>query len=328
MYGMTSQDVSGFLKDFLLFCRTLYRIAVTPNPCQDENICKLFSIMPSGKNYFLLPPGTFLYNELAGTLALLVPNEHGAVISEWDLSQGFKRSLLNRLKARITGENDACKQARAFNPCLPFIINNGHCNRKSCPNEHLGTASLGQNWFQLRIRIHLQQILVIQGLRMVPINPNERVKQYRYASYCYFFLLLLITYRHWISSLFDSLFPPLLRLGHFANLDITTIPEAPKALPILESYCKEILFWRQHITRDPKLLTTAYQVVRIVFYFNRLQALPSIIRSPLSDLLRTVPEYSRKEGSNFNFILPRLVYALAGNQIQGIDCGILSLKCV
>jgi len=141
--------------------------------------------MPFGKNYFLLPPGTFLYSELAGRLALVVPNERGAVISEWDLSQEFKRSLLNRLKVRITGENDACKQARAFNPCLPFIIN-GQCNRKSCPNEHLGTASLGQNWFQLRIRIHLQQILLIQGLGMVPIHPNERVKQYRQVDLNFF----------------------------------------------------------------------------------------------------------------------------------------------
>lgn len=182
MYGITAEDISDFLRNFLLFCRTLYRIAVTPDPWRDQNICKLFSILPSSKNHFLLPAGTFLYNELAGSLAFVGSKEQGAVISEWDLSRGFKGALLKRLRSRIAVENDACKQARVLNPCLPFIIN-GYCNRKSCPHEHLGTAALGTNWFQFRIKIHLQQILLIQGLRMVPINPSERIKQYRYIKF-------------------------------------------------------------------------------------------------------------------------------------------------
>src|SRR6266545_2983109 len=171
MHGMTAADVSDFLEHFLLFGRTLYRVAVSPTPCQNQNICKLFSIMPARNNQFLLPHDTFLCNEL---IELRVPpsgsNEQGTLFSEQDLSNGFKQALLNRLRTRLKGEVDACKQARAFNTCLPFTIN-GQCNRKNCPHEHLMPYALNQEWFQLRLRIHLQQILVIQGLRMVQIDP-------------------------------------------------------------------------------------------------------------------------------------------------------------
>lgn len=182
MDGMTAADVSEFLEHFLLFGRTLYRVAVLPTPCQNQNIRKLFCIMPARNNQFLLPHGTFLCNELIGLhVSPSGSNEQGILFHERDLSTGFKQALLNRLRTRLKGEVDVCKQARAFNVCLPFTIN-GQCNRRNCPLEHPMLNSLNQEWFRLRIRIHLQQILVIQGLRMVQIDPKERIKQFRYRK--------------------------------------------------------------------------------------------------------------------------------------------------
>ena len=180
MFNMTSTEISAFLSDFLLFCRLLYRVAETPNPCQDLRFQKLFCFHPSSENHFLLPNGTFLQETLLESRSALAgSNEQGILVSEWELSRRFREHLRFRLMHRIKVENEACKQAKVLSPCLPFLINNGHCNRKDCPHEHLPAASLTSNWFTQIVRIHLQQILIIQGLLKVSILPSEKVKQFR-----------------------------------------------------------------------------------------------------------------------------------------------------
>jgi len=176
MYGWAAADVSLFLQDFLVFCQTLYRVASIPNPGQDPNIRKLFSILPSNSGHFLLPVGTFLYNEMIQSHVVLVTlNDRGAFISEGELTRGFKSALLNHLISKLDAEGRMCKQATAFQPCIPFTINNGQCNRRDCPNEHQAMNSLGEEWAVLRIRIHLQQLLVVRGLPLY-----ERIRELRY----------------------------------------------------------------------------------------------------------------------------------------------------
>jgi len=134
--------------------------------------------------------------------------------------------------------------------------------------------------------------------------------------------------RHWIGSLFDALYPPFFRLGNFSNLDLPSVSEASKALGVLKTLCNEILFWPSHYAREPKMLTTAYQVIRLAFYLDRKHTYPAISRSPLNDLFRTVPEYCRRVGDASNPILPELAAALSGTHSQGILFGMLFIRCV
>lgn len=107
-------------------------------------------------------------------------------------------------------------------------------------------------------------------------------------------VLLLNFRRFWISSLFNTLFPPLSCLGHFSNLDISTIPEAPRAFNVLYEYCREIIFCPTHMRRDPTLLTSSYQVMRIAFYVDKRHFQTVVPRSPLDNLLRTVQDFNLK----------------------------------
>lgn len=188
LYGWAASEVSQFLQDFLLFCRTLYRVASIPNPGQDPTVRKLFRILPSNSGHFLLPVDTFLFNEIRESrVVLLTHNERGALISDGELARGFKSALLRRLRSKLEAEGDICKQATAFQPCIPFTINNGHCNRRNCPNEHPTTNPLDEEWVLLRIKIHLQQLIVMQGLRLASIPSEKRNRQLRYNDH----LLLL-----------------------------------------------------------------------------------------------------------------------------------------
>jgi len=179
MYGWPAAEVSHFLQDFQGFCQTMHRVASIPNPGLDPNIRKLFRILSSNSGYFLLPVGTFLYKEMVQSHGVLVTlNEHGALISEGELARGFKSALLNRLMSKIEAESQLCKQATAFQPCIPFAINNGHCNKINCPNEHPAMHPLGEEWALLRIRIHLQQLLVMRGLSL-----DKRIRELRYLDH-------------------------------------------------------------------------------------------------------------------------------------------------
>ena len=115
-------------------------------------------------------------------------------------------------------------------------------------------------------------------------------------------------------------------LGHFANLSVTKIPESRKAFPIIEEYCKDLIYWPHYSAGDPELLTTSYQVARIAFFLNRTQFHPEILRSPLNTLLSYIPEY-RRVADDIS-ILPELLWALNGTHNQGALCGIRVLECV
>jgi hypothetical protein len=47
-------------------------------------------------------------------------------------------------------------------------------------------SPLGEEWVLLRIKIHFQQLLVMQGLHIVSIPSGTRIKQLRYSDHLLF----------------------------------------------------------------------------------------------------------------------------------------------
>jgi len=79
------------------------------------------------------------------------------------IQQEVGRVLGNRMRRRMVEENQECLRAKAFQPCLNFVIN-GVCHRNYCPRDHVARGSLDTEHVNLRIRIHLQQILLIHRI--------------------------------------------------------------------------------------------------------------------------------------------------------------------
>lgn len=182
LHNFTSLELSELLHDFLGYCRSLESLIVTPNPCNSLLIQKLFRIYPSSDNILWLPNATFLHNKLLETRANLVgSDEEGILISEWELTRRFKEFLINRLLHVVKLENDSCHCASAFNPCLPYIVNR-QCNRPQCPRQHIETTSLTRSWYNLQVRIHLQQILILQTLHIAPPHSIDKIRQFRYVQ--------------------------------------------------------------------------------------------------------------------------------------------------
>lgn len=182
--NMTSAEISELLDDFLQYCGILHQLACSPNPSNNARIQRLFGIVPSSDNVFFLHRGTFLHGRVIESRATLAgSNDQGIYVSEWELSRRFRESLMERLNSRILAEAYACaKDASAFYPC-PLHVVTSHCYRRECPRQHVSTEELTREWYTLQVRIHLQQVLVIQALAAPPLRRGERLKHLRYLRH-------------------------------------------------------------------------------------------------------------------------------------------------
>jgi len=183
MHNMSAAEIADFLGHFLLYCDLLQTIANTPNPVHDLNIRKLFNIVPTSGNVFFLAIGTFLHDKIIDSRARLEEStEQGIFISEWELSRKFRGCVMQRLTKRILAENDACKFAQALRPCPSFVINS-QCNRIDCPRQHIKPSLMTRDWFDLQMKIHLRQIIIVQILCTPPCHPAEKIKHIRYVTF-------------------------------------------------------------------------------------------------------------------------------------------------
>lgn len=176
---MAATDISELLTDFLAYCGSLHHIANIQDPCKNLGIQKLFNIVPSTDNTFFLRSSTYLHERILHSRTPLArENEQGVFVFELELARKINYHLITRLTAKIKTQHEACRRAQVFNPCTPFIAN--YCSRKECPRHHIAPASLTREWYNLQVRIHLQQILVIQEL---PTPPQDKITHIRSVQF-------------------------------------------------------------------------------------------------------------------------------------------------
>jgi hypothetical protein len=164
---------------FLVYCLLLFSVVNTPHSCNSPHVQKLFCIHPSTEKVLMLPTGTFLHKMFVEA-RVVIPEarEDGVVINEWDLARRFRECLFVRLHMRVIAENEMCRRTRVFIPCLNFAINDV-CNRRECPRDHIPYTSFTHAWYNLQVKIHLQQILIFHTLHAIPMDFLDRMRQHR-----------------------------------------------------------------------------------------------------------------------------------------------------
>ncbi|KAJ7877510.1 hypothetical protein B0H13DRAFT_2053786, partial [Mycena leptocephala] len=181
--GHPVDAVAGSLQVFHAYVKLLHHFAFNVDPCSSSAAEKLFGYKREGKtiiqsrkeHFYTAPTPTVLQKE----------------------------TFFSPVKA----ENRLCRITKAFQgPCLTFAIFNGQCNRDICPQEHILASSFSSQEYTLRVRIHLQQMLIYQTLHKIDADDSER--------------------RYWISRLYAVLNPPSYQLGPASDLDFSLIPEA------------------------------------------------------------------------------------------------------
>jgi hypothetical protein len=173
--GATMQETISTLEMFYAYTRLSHDIAVHADPCNNGPVQKLFAFKVAREDVFSVQPGAFLYGEVADQQALFFRGENGTrLVSRRDLSRVLKNSLGERLRGRVMQENEICRRAKVFSPCLNALL--GTCTRVECPRDHVDLPAIKPEWYNNRVRIHLQQIKIFQSLHFVRLGA-ERGKQ-------------------------------------------------------------------------------------------------------------------------------------------------------
>ncbi|KAJ6498114.1 hypothetical protein C8R47DRAFT_1212438 [Mycena vitilis] len=256
---LPTQAVAENLGVFFDYVKLLYHVAFNLDPCNSSAAAKLFGFRKDGDLYSI-PAGTFIRLALSDC-----PTDETILLTGLKLRTTLQQSLKNRLVRKVLEENDMCQKNKAFaGLCPTFALFNGRCNRDSCPQEHLLASSFDSREYNLRVRIHLQQILIYHGLRSVnteqrSINADQR--------------------RFWLSRLYAVLNPLSYQLGSAASLDWNLIPEAKSGLQVVKEWVWGCVYTHEFAPQF-HFLTRLVQLAYLGFQFDGTHAMSYLNRSP------------------------------------------------
>ena len=154
------QEIASKLEIFFFYVRQLRQLAVITTPCDNLDIRKLFAVQTSTEDLFILQNQSLLATQCAPRLT---PNarvgDSGTILPRSELDRLIKFILKDRLVRRVDEETNILYHIRPLQPCLPFSVF-GQCSRTQCPRQHLAAENHDAATYNIRIRVHVLQILI------------------------------------------------------------------------------------------------------------------------------------------------------------------------
>ncbi|KAJ7479971.1 hypothetical protein B0H11DRAFT_1725402, partial [Mycena galericulata] len=300
--ALSTKALAEHLQIFLAYVKLLYHFAFNVDPCNSDVAEKLFGFRKEGENNYSIRQGAFIRRALSNT------SGGNDLITGSDLRLILRQSLSGRLVERVRVENEMCRMTKAFEgPCLTFAIYNGHCNRVHCPQEHIlsSPSQFNAQEYNLRVRIHLQQILIYQSLY------HTNIDQFEFEQ------------RSWISRLYAALNPPSYQLGSAHCLDFSLIPEAEAALQVVKEWIRSLIY-ALHFTPEIHFLTHMVQLAHLAFQFDAPHAMTYLTRGPFMLDERKPLMYRRPpEG---RYVVAEFLSVLEDQEQFGISAGVMFLR--
>ncbi|KAF5377280.1 hypothetical protein D9615_006447 [Tricholomella constricta] len=290
--AMTTQELAEVLHLFLDYIRLLYEFTFQVDPCFASSVAQLFGIRRTGGDEFLVPVGTFLHHSAEHFWPSKQSTDLGTSLTGWELRQIFRLALCDYLRQRISEQSEHCRNAPQFSPCLTSIAF-GYCNRISCPQEHTPASALSIEWYNARVRISLQQVLIFQIL--------------------HFF--------------YDALNPPFYYLGTSSLLDLDLIPEFQKGIYIIKDWLRGLAYNFDYFRLpQTQFLTYLIRSSSLGITYDSREASKYLYSSPYLHAPAKPAQYMRSPGNHF--MLPDLINSLDGGGQGGasISAGIISFK--
>ena len=179
------QEMSLFLDKFLKYARLLYGIISHADPLGSKSIKRLFCITELPNTDYGMGLGSFLHSSaIAGRQGPMHLQHFVVALSKREMVIALREYLAAHLRGRVTEENQLCRNAVVFTPCLTFVVND-QCKRVDCPQEHVKSTDLDAKRYNLRIGVHLQQISILQLMYSVDAHlPRQRKYVVIYLCVC------------------------------------------------------------------------------------------------------------------------------------------------
>lgn len=170
----TIEETVAVLETFFVYTNLLHDATclALDNPRKSQTAQKLFAFEMLGEDVFAITHGAILYSEVVNQGIPFTEDKDGKRTVSWrGLSHALKTYLSERLKHRVIEENQICRRAKLFSPCLDALV--GSCSRFDCQRCHVSPATLTPRWYNYRIRMHLLQIQIYQNLHFIDIGSEE-----------------------------------------------------------------------------------------------------------------------------------------------------------
>ncbi|KAK0207928.1 hypothetical protein DFS33DRAFT_393620 [Desarmillaria ectypa] len=307
--NMVLVDAVKELSLFYTYVGLLSATASRSNPCRDVAIAALFGFRQNTENEFLVPKKTWLYSAVLKLRPknVLRDSHFNLRLSVFELRGLFRDVLRSHLKERITAENDECARSKAFLPCPVFAVSE-ICARPECPETHVSPSEIDPNYYNMCIRLHLQQILILQSLTTLRESAHEEAKNRETTEF-------------WLSRLCDALHPPSRIFGSISDLALSTIPEASKALDVVRDWIRTLVYGREYLPQvdlAPDVMRTA----SLALMFDRSQA-GHLRNTPHSRAKHPPSTYIRRGNG---FVLYNLLSSMSGDQTWSLTTGFLFVE--
>ncbi|KAK0475067.1 hypothetical protein IW261DRAFT_1495269 [Armillaria novae-zelandiae] len=290
---------------FYIYVNILSATVYQTDPCKDIATATLFGFQWMTDNKFLVPRNTWLHMAALELQLRSATSNSDFILSASELRGLFHCVLVDHIKQRIDAENDECARSKVFQPCLVFAVS-GFCTQPNCPEAHVSPSVIDAGYYNMRVRLHLQQILIFQLLR-----ENVHVDmEYRGTKF-------------WLHRLCDALHPPHHIFGSISHLALSTIPEAAKGLDVVKDWVRTLVY-RQEFLPDVAFLTDVIRATTLAFMIDRSEA-DDYLKHAAYFSMRTPPMYIRRGDSS---VLPELLAAMSGTYTWSLTAGFVFVEHV
>ncbi len=172
---------------FHTYVNLLSTAAFRTDLSHEATVATLFGFRRNTANELLVPQNTWLHSEILKLRPSNMPRDPdpNLKLPVLELRGLFQRVLQIHLKQRIIAENEECARSKAFLPCLPFAVS-GLCTQSECPKAHVSPSKIDSIYYNMRVRLHFQQIVIVQLLKD---NAHEEVEVRKISEYVVILIL-------------------------------------------------------------------------------------------------------------------------------------------
>jgi hypothetical protein len=136
-------------------------------------------------------------------------------------------------------------------------------------------------------------------------------------------LLTYISFRYWLSQLYDSLYPPFFMLGCSSNLAMANIKEAQDAFQVVRNWIPQLLDSINPLSPPTAFLTTIMKLGRLAVSIDRQKAETYLYRARC---LRHKPKELLRDPHE-DYIVEECLKSMDGRKPWCISAGLLFLRC-
>ncbi|KAI6141023.1 hypothetical protein BKA82DRAFT_4205805 [Pisolithus tinctorius] len=217
LHSVHPSEFDNFLRRFERYIRLLASIVSGDIPLRatDPQVRKVFGIVPSSDHHYSITTGSFLHRKFT-------QNRHLSA----DIDLLLNARLKERLRQKVVEENNISCIARAFSPPCPFsLLHDCRCYTTRCNHQHLRRTSLNAALYNMKVNLHLQQILILDLMFTVVGG-----------------------YKDWYSSmmaglhrLYAAIYCPIYVAGSIADLDWNLVRNAAECINAARTWIQKAI---------------------------------------------------------------------------------------